>query len=352
MCNHVNSEQSANLMQRIPVALVDSEDKKTFIYQEEDLPSQFFSSPHDRHSAIPAANIGREDILESPLHPYSATEAQSLFGGSQSASASMSANMHQIVEGVERLVDSDTYENPSVEQYSFLSPIGEMPTPTHASANRNSYPFGEQNSAPAGINIAPPPGLGPPVVNVAGPPRLPSAQSYTSRPAIPSIPSIWNLGSDNASPQTPPGLGPQAQGAQQTSLPSSTAGNGMLSERSMSRDQLANEILLRQHLLAQTQFSNSMDVGSMPTPWTSSNMSPAQPPPTGNGWDHGRATYNGYELPSQTSTGSMGHPSWANEAFLASSLAGGTPYSSGLVGRKPATQLGAIGQTPPCGQGG
>ncbi|CAG8243934.1 unnamed protein product [Penicillium olsonii] len=336
---------------KIPVALVDSEDKKTFIYQEEDLPSQFFSSPHDRNQALSAGNIEREDIPQAPQHPHSVAEAQSLFGGSQSASASMSANMHQIVEGVERLVDSDTYENPSDDQYAFLSPVGEILTPTRVSPNPNSYPFGEQSSPPLNNHIGPPPGLAPPASNGVDLLRSSSAQSYTPRPAIPSIPSIWNLGRDNASPRTPPGLGPQAPAGQQVPLHPATAGSGLSSERTSSQE-FANEIMLRQHLLAQSQYSNSVDVGSMPTPWSSSTMSPAQPRPSGTGWDHGRTTFGAFELPSQVSSSSMGHPSWANEAFLASSLASGSPYGSGIAGRKPVTQLGAIGQTPPCGQGG
>ncbi|KAJ9481445.1 hypothetical protein VN97_g12031, partial [Penicillium thymicola] len=146
---------------KIPVALVDSEDKKTFIYQEEGLPPQFYSSPHGQH-ALSAASIEREDIPQTVQHPYSAAEAQSLFGGSQSASASMSANMHEIVEGVERLVDSDTYETPPNDKFAFMG-SGEISTPTHVPPNVNAYPFREENSPPLSTPIAPPPGLGPPV---------------------------------------------------------------------------------------------------------------------------------------------------------------------------------------------
>ncbi|OQD88244.1 hypothetical protein PENANT_c004G09597 [Penicillium antarcticum] len=337
---------------RIPVALVDSEDKKTFIYQEEDLPSQFYSSPHGRQHALSSASIEREDIPQPTLDSHSVAEAQSLFGGSQSASASMSANMNRIVEGVERLVDSDTYENaPNVpDQFAFLSPVGEMPTPTHLSPNTNSFPFGEENSPSLGTPTAPPPGLGPPVVNAADSLRASSAQSYTPRPAIPSLPSIWTPLRDPAPPRTPPGLGPQV--GQQPPLHLMAAANAMSSERSLSHEQLAHELMLR-HNLAQTQYSNSLDVGSMPTPWMTPSMSNTQPRPTTNGWDrepHGRTTFGAFEIPSQTHPSSLGHPSWANEAFIASSLAQATPYGSG-IGRK-SSQLGTIGQTPPCGQGG
>jgi hypothetical protein len=339
---------------RIPVALVDNEDKKTFIYQEEDLPSQFYSSPHGRQHALSSAGIEREDIPQATQDSHSAAEAQSLFGGSQSASASMSANMNRIVEGVERLVDSDTYENaPNVpDQFAFLSPSGEMSTPTHVSPNASSYPFGEENSPSLGTPIAPPPGLRPPVVNAADSLRASSAQSYTPRPAIPSLPSIWTPLRDPAPPRTPPGLGPQV--GQQATLHPMAATNAMSSERSLSNEQLAHELMLR-HNFAQTQHSNSLDVGSMPTTWMSPSMSNTQPRSTANGWDrdpHGRTTFGAFEIPSQTHPSSLGHPSWANEAFIASSLAQATPYSSGIGGRKSATQLGAIGQTPPCGQGG
>jgi hypothetical protein len=349
-CEHKTSEQIANVVQKIPVALVDNEDKKTFIYQEEDLPSQFYSSPHDRNHALSTANIEREDIPQATQPSYTAAEAQSLFGGSQSASASMSANMHQIVEGVERLVDSDTYENPSKDQYAFLSPVGEMPTPTHVSPNPNFYPFGKQNSPPINAPIAPPPGLGPPVVKAADSLQSSSTQSYAPRPAIPSFPSIWTPLVNNAPPRTPPGLGPSM--GQQAPLHPMAAGNPMPSEHSPSHNQLANEMMLRQRLVAQSQFSNTMDVGSMPTPWKSSNMSPPQPHPTGNGWEHSRTAFGAFEVPSQSTSSSLGHPSWANEAFIASRLAGATPYSAGIGGPKGPTQLEAIGQTPPCGQGG
>ncbi|KAJ5562871.1 DNA/RNA-binding domain E.t1.c1-type [Penicillium sp. DV-2018c] len=322
---------------KIPVALVDNEDKKTFIYQEEDFPPQFYSSPHGRQHALSTTSIEREDIPQ-PAQPYPATEAQSLFDGSQSASASMSANMHQIVEGVERLVDSDTYENPPNNEFPYMNQAREMPTPTHVSSNDNAYPFREENtSPPVGAPMAPPPGLGPSAITAADALRMRSAQSYTPRPSIPSLPSIWNPVADTASPRTPPGLGQQA--------PMHATGSGPVSiERSPSHDQLAHELLLRQHLMAQTQYSNSMDVGSMPTPWASSNA-----PPIPSSWDHNRAAFGAYELPTQSS---LGHPSWANDAFIAGSYSGATPYSSGLPGRKQPTQLGTIGQTPPCGQGG
>ena len=82
-----------------------------------------------------------------------------MFGGSQSASASMSANMNRIVEGVERLVESDTYENaPDVPgQFEpFMPDTGDMPTPSgHVRPSPHAFPFNEQGVQSLGTPIAP-----------------------------------------------------------------------------------------------------------------------------------------------------------------------------------------------------
>lgn len=351
---------------RIPIALVDDGDKKTFIYQEDGLPSQIFSSPPGRAHTLSNTNIEREDIPPPTQDSNSMAEGRSMFGGSQSASASMSANMHRIVEGVERLVESDTYDNiPDVPELpSFLKDTGDMPTPhNHVRSSPHGFPFTEQNMQPLGTPIAPPPGLGPPSAPAAEPLRPSLSQSYTPLPALPSIPSIWSTSSsgplrDHALPRTPPGLGPPSPMNQMPSVTPS-----MSLERSPSQDQVANE-LLRQSMMGQGQYPNSMNLSSSVPSWvTPLNMSATQsqqsqqphPPPPGT-WEReplSRMTFGSYELPTQTMS-SMPAPSWANEAFIASSLASGaTQYPPGLGGhRKPPTQLGAIGQTPPCGQGG
>ncbi|KAJ5745297.1 hypothetical protein N7520_010479 [Penicillium odoratum] len=342
---------------RIPIALVDDEDKKTFIYQEDGLPAQFFSSPHVHQDTLSSATIEREDIPPPNQDSNSVVEGHSMFGGSQSASASMSANMNRIVEGVERLVESDTYENaPGVPgQFEpFLHDTGDMPTPSaHIRPTPHAFPFNDQSVQPLGTPMAPP-GLGPPVHNTETL-RSSSAQPYTPLAALPSIPSIWNTSSPGSlrsavSPRTPPGLGQQPQ------LPSMASVGGNISERSPSREQMANE-LLRQSIMAQAQLSNSYDTPSAPS-WMASSNSPAAAPahPPMNQWEReplSRMTFGSYEFPTQAMS-SMQAPSWANDAFIASSFASGaTQYPPGLVPhRKTATQLGAIGQTPPCGQGG
>ncbi|KAJ5280423.1 hypothetical protein N7478_005795 [Penicillium angulare] len=344
---------------RIPIALIDDEDKKTFIYQEDGLPSQIFSSPHGRPDTLLSANIEREDIPPPTQDSNSVAEGRSMFGGSQSASASIAANMHGIVEGVERLVESDTYENPTglENQFaSFLNDTGDMPTPSgHMKSSPHAFPFTEQNIQSLGMPMAPP-GLGPPVPNVTEALHASSSQSYTPLPTLPNFSNIWNTSSsgplrNGASPRTPPGLGPRSPMHQMT------PGNPNLSGRSPSQDQINNE-LLHHGIMGQPQFSSSQEASSSNPSWmAASNVSPAlpQPGPT-NAWDResiGRMTFGSYELPTQGMS-SMPASAWANEAFIANSLASGPgQYNPGLSShRRSATQLGAIGQSPPCGQGG
>lgn len=129
-----------------------------------------------------------------------------------------------------------------------------------------------------------------------------------------------------------------------------------VSERSPSQEQISNE-LLRQSIMGQTQLTDSYETPTAPSWMAPSNMSAAgHPRPSANQWEReplNRMTFGSYQFPSQAMS-SMPAPSWANDAFIASSFASGAgQYPPGLgPHRKTATQLGAIGQTPPCGQGG
>jgi hypothetical protein len=328
---------------------VDEEDKKTFIYQEDGLPSQFFSSPHGRQNTLTTPVIEREDIPPVCQDSASGTEARSMYGDSQSASvaasASMSANMHRIVEDVERLVESDTYENPPnvPDQFAFLNDSGEMSTPSARMAAIFALPSNEKIAQPLPTPMAPP-GLGPPIVNTAEALRASASQSYTPLHTLPSIPSIWNTSSpaplrDGSSPRTPPGLGQPSSMNSMGINPNATG--------SPSQDQITND-LLRHNLMAQSQLSSSVDMsGSMPSWLPLSSSHPA------NSWgpDPRRLSYN---VPSQPISSGLPTQSWGNDALNASSLPSGDgAFNSGFNGhRKSATQLGAIGQTPPCGQGG
>ncbi|KAJ5619007.1 hypothetical protein N7510_002991 [Penicillium lagena] len=315
---------------QIPVALVDDEDKKTFIFQEEGLPSQFFSSPHGHQQTLSTASIEREDIPRETQDTNSVAEGRSMFGDSQSASVSMSANMNRIVEGVERLVESDTYENPTNDQLSsFLSGAATMPTPTQIGPDANAYPFNDRTPQPMSTPIGPE--IGQPAVNT---PRAVLS-------GFPSIggPSIWSTGSpaSASSRGPPPGL------SQQAPLNSMATSNMNIQEHSPYRG------------LAQTRFP---DIGS---PFSSSLVPSENPssmaPPVGQRWERNatsRTTFGAFDVPSQPMSTGTTNASWANNAFIGSRLSSGTDlHSSGLNGnRKSGTQINAIGPTPPCGQGG
>lgn len=343
----------ANSVQTIPVALVDDNDKRTFIYNEEGLPSQIFSSPHGHRHTLSSTSVEREDIQQATQDSSNAADNRSVFGGSRSA-ASMSANMHRIVEGVERLVESDTFETaPSMPEYlSYPKTSGGVPAPP-------GYPFDLTDAAPSEENrgnpIAPP-GLAPPMP-MNSTVRASPSQSYTPRPSLPGIPSIWNTAvspqvGDTSSPRTPPGLSqPRTVPGNVNSAPSGYP----------SQEQTANDLLFRQSLLNQSQFQNALDE-SASSPWVSSfdpSSSTSYNPPGAVGW--GRDEMNGVSSPfggrdpSQPMSSGLANTSWANNAFLASSLPSGAGYPSfggSTDNRRSGAQLGAIGQTPPCGQGG
>lgn len=342
---------------RIPIALVDDEDKKTFIYQEDGLPPQFFASPHARHHAMATPTIERDEIPQASQDSNSVVEAHSMFEGSQSASASMSANMHRIVEDVERLVESDTYENaPNLrDHFAFVNDTGEMPTPSsHMVSSASAFPFNETPSQSVGSPIAPP-GLGPPNANAVNLDSLRASlsQPYTPLPAL--APSIWNTSArgglrDGTSPRTPPGLS--------QSSPMQPLANNMNShQRPSSQDQTTND-LLRHGMMGHTQLPSTVDpAGSVPSSFfPPTNPSAMHPHGTANTWepDTGHPTFNSYDFPSQAPSSGLPNQTWANDAFIASSHAtAGGFYNSGFSGhRKSSAQLGAIGETPPCGQGG
>lgn len=332
---------------------MDDDDKKTFIYNEEGLPSQLFSSPHGRQQTLSSTSIERDDIQRATQDSNIAADMRSVFGGSQSATASMSANMHRIVEGVERLVESDTYENgPSVPEYHpYLETGAGMPTPTGYPFDFNPSSVSGEDALPARSTPIAPPGLGPPMSRestLRAPP-----QSYAPRPALPGIPSIWNTGlspqiGEAVSPRTPPGLGQGPGPGNLQNIQSST--------RHPSQEQNVNDLMLRHNLLSQSQLPNPLNgSATFSSPWASSPNPSTRQPLSGIGW--GRDGLSGinspFEAPGQPISSGLANASWANNAFIASTLSPGAGYpSSGFSNNRRSTQLGAIGQTPPCGQGG
>lgn len=123
-----------------------------------------------------------------------------------------------------------------------------------------------------------------------------------------------------------------------------------------SQEQAVNDLMFRHNLLNQSQLPNPLNgSASFSSPWASSPNPSGHQPLSGLGW--GRDGLSGinspFEAPSQPISSGLANASWANNAFLASTLTPGAGYpSSGLSNNRRSTQLGAIGQTPPCGQGG
>ncbi|KAL2825614.1 hypothetical protein BDW59DRAFT_146076 [Aspergillus cavernicola] len=353
---------------KIPIALVDDEDKKTFIYKEDGLPSQFFASPSGHHHTISAANIERDDIQRVRQDAsYNNVDSKSAFGDSQSASVSMSTNMHGIVEGVERLVESDTYENaPAVPERSALSNSTPLFDPSaNIALKKENFPAQQSPIAP--------PGLGPPIAHhsAASLGQVPS-QSYTPRLGLYDFnSSIWNSGPsrvpDASSPRTPPGLGPQ-----NPQVPMFYKNANSPGYQHGPQDAMANhDAALHQSLIAQSQLErNFLNRHNPIPPWLTSSAPamhhqhhPSSP------WKDGVAATTlplsqqalplsaSFGLPSQPMSSGFTNTSWANEAFLASPLSSGAGFPSsrlelGGTRKAPSAQYGAIGQSPRLGHGG
>ncbi|OJJ68695.1 hypothetical protein ASPBRDRAFT_133555 [Aspergillus brasiliensis CBS 101740] len=344
---------------KIPIALVDDEDKKTFIYQEEGLPSQFFASPSGHHHTISSASIERDDIRKAAPDPSHNVDTRSVFGGSQAASASMSASMHRIVEGVERLVESDTYENaPAVPEQLAFPRSSNQQRPSSQFFDSSVDAIFQEDLLPRQTPAAPP-GLVPPVTGSAPLVRVSSSHSYTPRPALPGIPSIWNTAlspelGDAPSPRTPPGLGQQYSASM---LPGSIASPN---HHLPSQDMIANELMLRHSMMNQASRHSPLNGPStIPSSWMPSPHSTSHHRLSGISWDRtlgdtAANTPGSLGMSSQPMSSGLSNASWANNAFIASSFPSGAGFpSSGFTNtRKPATQYGAIGQTPPCGHGG
>lgn len=342
---------------------MDDNDKKSFIYKEEGLPSQFFASPSGHHHTLSSTSIEREDIPRAVQDPSHTAESRSAFDGSQ-----ISANMHRLVEDVEKLVESDTCESaPTVpEQPAFLSG-SQLPTPSGNlfGSDRDST-FPDDSMPPPRNTPMAPPGLGPPMASNVALARTPSSQSYTPLPSIPNFSNIWNTGlsGDSLSLQgPPPGLTQQPNpmyGQRNITSPP-----GLHSPQDPSSS-AARDLMLRQQqlIMAQNQYPNSLNASSGPisSPWNSpSNL----PHPHSS-----RLSWENVNSPPPSSPFGVSAPmssnlpfaSWANDAFIASHGQSHLPPSSSVpsgynspgfsTSRRSGAQLGAIGETPPCGQGG
>ncbi|KAH8702501.1 hypothetical protein BGW36DRAFT_290343 [Talaromyces proteolyticus] len=133
---------------RIPVSLVDENERKMFIYNEEGLPSQFYASPQAHQHTMSSTSIQREEI-HSAQQSKNMTDTRSLYDGSQSASLS---NMTHIIANVEKLVD----EPPPAPQ--FLQPPYDQQS-NSAGANLQNTAY---ENHPLQAHMAPP-GFGLPI---------------------------------------------------------------------------------------------------------------------------------------------------------------------------------------------
>lgn len=153
----------ANLnYQRIPITLEDNNNTRCFAYREEGLPQFLSTSCHNQ--TLSSTSVEREDIQRRGVN------APTEDGASQSASASVSAAMNQMVDS---LVGSEIPENhTSINGISPYSTIWET-TGSETNPIRQSY---NQQKDPYSGNEAYAPGAG-----------TPPAQSFSPRPALPSI---------------------------------------------------------------------------------------------------------------------------------------------------------------------
>ncbi|KAL6232147.1 hypothetical protein BDW75DRAFT_218395 [Aspergillus navahoensis] len=336
---------------KIPVTLVDDEDKKTFIYKEDDLPSQFFASPSGHHHSLSTASIEREDIQQVRREANYQADARSTFGGSQSASVSMSAAMNGIVEGVERLVESDTYENaPGVPNRSF-DPIANT-----ALIN---------NPLPARQTPIAPPGFGPPMAGYsAALPQVSSSQSFAPQTAIPGLPTIWSTGAFSAefrevSSRTPSGLGLQNPQGSVVTRNASSPGHQYVPQDIVNSDPVPRQSLFTRGQLEGNSFNENRPM----SPFLASSMYHQRF--SGPSWDRDgiaasasqQQTFprsGGFGLASQPMSSGLANNSWANDAFIGSTISSGYASSPGIDGARktPSAHYGAIGQSPHLGHGG
>ncbi|CRG87105.1 Protein SMG7 [Talaromyces islandicus] len=289
---------------RIPIALIDENERKMFVYKEEGLPSQFYSSPQGQQPAMSATSIQREEITGAPTTEKNA-ETRSAFGGSQSASVAMSANFNRIAESVERLVESDTYEAPPavsrlpefLQSSQGLLPRSSDTNPQHTIPEPRSM---QTHIAPPGLGLRP--------------------QSYS--PFFTGS-SIWSSG---------PGF---------SSFP----------EENAQQEPSASYLALRDQF-TQRQKDLQDQSSQLPSSWASSIPSSL---PNRNY----RASY--YDFPHQqhATSGGFEYPSSHNYGFIASSNnvpPGFTPFSTPSehkTSQESAARFGAMeNHTPPCGQAG
>lgn len=260
--------------------------------------------------------------------------------------------MYRIVEGVERLVDSDAGDAVPTgpDSFSFLDGAG-PPTPQARffGGSLAATPLQDINTSRGSGTPMAPPGLYPPIRNPSGSGQS-FSQPYTPRPSLPGIPSIWNTNFSPQAPEvpsprtprTPPGLG-------QNPIGSMVPNNN--NSAFLPREPIAGDFPFGRNLAGLSQIPSSFGQTNFSSPWTTTQHFP--------GASLRRDAFDGVDSYSDrfsqpATSSSLANASWANNAFVASSIPSGADYP-GLgfnSSRRSASQLGAIGQTPSYGQWG
>ncbi|QSS54477.1 EST1 superfamily domain-containing protein [Histoplasma capsulatum var. duboisii H88] len=332
------------VQEKIPIILADSNETKLFVYKEEGLPQ--FSSPsgHQHRHTLSSTSVDREDI-----HPPESNPEPMEYANSQSASASISLAMNQMVD---KLVESETNENcPPIERTLSSSTAWHnaniININTHNTASQQDG-SGEHSSN--GQCTATGTGTG--TLNSYSPIIEPlPPQSYSPRPTLPSIlntPFAPQPG-EAISPATRPSTAIR-QGEQYHPNLYANNNRGFSQAQDFSR--------LQQYGIG---FQNSLQAPSTPNDYSypTRNLSPTQMQTPSISYNNdgggGYATHNpppglpfNWPLNNATLQYKQRGPNQPGSPYYQYSS-----YNSVSSANSKASHLGAgvIGQTPPSGQG-
>ncbi|EQL31980.1 hypothetical protein BDFG_05776 [Blastomyces dermatitidis ATCC 26199] len=331
------------VQEKIPIILAENKETKLFVCKEEGLPQ--FSSPsgHQHRHTLSSTSIEREDI-----RPPESSQGPMEYANSQSASASISLAMNQMVDN---LVESETAENcPPIEKTLSSTTAWRDASLNNANTNNGvSQQDGDDDRAGNG-NFT---GTGTGTFNSYSPIIEPAApQSYSPRPALPSIlntPFAPQPG-EALSPATRPSTAIR-QGDQYNPILRANHHNGAFSPAQDFPQQ-------QQYIMG---FQNSLQLPSTPNDYSyaTSSLSPTQTQTPGIPYNQGGAggyatrqpppglPFNGFLNTAAHQYNERGFNQPSGVSYQYSSY---DPISS--VNSK-ASHLGAgvIGQTPPSGQG-
>ncbi|OAX79223.1 hypothetical protein ACJ72_06458 [Emergomyces africanus] len=333
------------VQEKIPIILAENNEAKLFVYKEEGLPQ--FSSPsgHQHQHSLSSTSIEREDILPPESNPGPID-----YANSQSASASISLAMNQMVDN---LVESETTEScPPIERTLSSSNAW-----YNASLNNTNTNNGASQQDSSGHRAGNGNGTGAETgnFNAYSPIIEPEApQSYSPRPALPSIlntPFAPQPG-DTISPGTRPSTAIRQGDQQYPTLRANNSGTFSTPHNFPQQEQ---------YMMG---FQSSLQLPSTPYnyPYATSSLSPTQTQTPGvpyNNDGSGYATrqplqpppglpFNGFSNSVAHQFNDRGFNQPSNPYYQYSS----SYHTVSSVNSK-AQHLGTgpIGQTPPSGQG-